>query len=700
MLAPTVDPRSFQDLVDEAKRRIPQYCPEWTDHNVSDPGVMLVELFAWMVHLLTYRLNQVPDRDLRQLLELIGARPDPPVPAQAELLFWLTAPVAGRRVVPRGVAVATRQTETEPAVVFTTDADLPLVEPRLRHLVLARQDGGADVYEDVSDRLDRLARRHEPLDTRVFQGRPEPGDAFLLGFAESVAGHALRLSLDVEDLGATGINQDDPPLVWEFWRRDGWKPLAPGPEAVGLLHRFDVDLARLGHRLDDTRGLARDGQVVLIVPTTCELATLPLPAGPVTACWLRCRAVRDETDDRFYERSPIIHRITAESIGGLVGASHAVEIVEEDLGYSDGTPGQRFALLNPPILPRRSDGERPETIEVTGEDGAFEPWQEVESFGASGPTDSHFTLDSLSGEVRFGPRLRAPGGEERQLGRVPPRGSRIRFASYRTGGRSAVHVGAGALVVPKSASDISYVKWVANLRPATRGRDGETLEELKLRAPDIVRSREVAVTRQDFEYHATRASPRVARARCADGWPNGPGADGASGPGHVRLMVVPVVSTLDGLVTAQELELPDALQREVKAYLQERCPLTVELEVRPACYRRASVAATLVTRQGPGGDEATRERRRAQIRAEAERRLYRLIHPTTGGADGRGWPWGKPLTLVDVHPLLQGVPGVAYVADVRVTSVDDGSDPSERELALAEDELLCSGQHEITVVEG
>src|SRR5919204_350522 len=125
MLAPTVDPRSFQDLVDEAKRRIPQYCPEWTDHNVSD-------------------------------------------------------------------------------------------------------------------RLDRLARRHEPLDTRVFQGRPEPGDAFLLGFAESVAGHALRLSLDVEDLGATGINQDDPPLVWEFWRRDGWKPLAPGPEAVGLLHRFDV----------------------------------------------------------------------------------------------------------------------------------------------------------------------------------------------------------------------------------------------------------------------------------------------------------------------------------------------------------------------------------------------------------------------------------------------------------------------------
>ena len=62
MLAPTVDPRSFQDLVDEAKRRIPQYCPEWTDHNVSDPGVTLIETFAYLVDQVLYRLNRVPER--------------------------------------------------------------------------------------------------------------------------------------------------------------------------------------------------------------------------------------------------------------------------------------------------------------------------------------------------------------------------------------------------------------------------------------------------------------------------------------------------------------------------------------------------------------------------------------------------------------------------------------------------------------
>ena len=60
--APNLDDRKFQDIVDEAKRLIPRYCPEWTNHNLSDPGVALIELFAWMSEMVLYRLNQVPDR--------------------------------------------------------------------------------------------------------------------------------------------------------------------------------------------------------------------------------------------------------------------------------------------------------------------------------------------------------------------------------------------------------------------------------------------------------------------------------------------------------------------------------------------------------------------------------------------------------------------------------------------------------------
>ena len=50
--APNLDDRTFQDLVREARAMIPRYCPEWTDHNLSDPGITLIELFAWMVEVL------------------------------------------------------------------------------------------------------------------------------------------------------------------------------------------------------------------------------------------------------------------------------------------------------------------------------------------------------------------------------------------------------------------------------------------------------------------------------------------------------------------------------------------------------------------------------------------------------------------------------------------------------------------------
>ncbi len=70
--APNLDDRHFQDLVDDAKRLVQQRCPTWTDHNVSDPGVTLIEAVAQMVDQLIYRLNRVPDLNYIKFLELIG----------------------------------------------------------------------------------------------------------------------------------------------------------------------------------------------------------------------------------------------------------------------------------------------------------------------------------------------------------------------------------------------------------------------------------------------------------------------------------------------------------------------------------------------------------------------------------------------------------------------------------------------------
>jgi len=89
---PSLDDRSFQDLLDELRTRIPLYCPEWTDHNVSDPGITLLELFAWLVDILLYRLNQVPFKHHVRLLELLGIQLEPPRAAIAPLTFYLSAP--------------------------------------------------------------------------------------------------------------------------------------------------------------------------------------------------------------------------------------------------------------------------------------------------------------------------------------------------------------------------------------------------------------------------------------------------------------------------------------------------------------------------------------------------------------------------------------------------------------------------------
>ena len=80
---PNLDDRRFQDLVDDAKRLVQQKCPEWTDHNVSDPGVTLIETFAWMTDQVLYRLNRVPERNYVKFLELIGVRLFPPTAARA-----------------------------------------------------------------------------------------------------------------------------------------------------------------------------------------------------------------------------------------------------------------------------------------------------------------------------------------------------------------------------------------------------------------------------------------------------------------------------------------------------------------------------------------------------------------------------------------------------------------------------------------
>lgn len=71
---PNLDKINFEEFVKEAKSLIPIYDPEWTNHNPSDPGITLIELFAWLCEMVMYRIDQVPDDNYQRFIELLGIK--------------------------------------------------------------------------------------------------------------------------------------------------------------------------------------------------------------------------------------------------------------------------------------------------------------------------------------------------------------------------------------------------------------------------------------------------------------------------------------------------------------------------------------------------------------------------------------------------------------------------------------------------
>ena len=95
-----LDDLRFQDLVTQARKRIALRCPEWDEHNVSDPGITLIEQFALMIEMLGYRIDRIPERLHVALLRLLDIELAPPVAATAELEFRLAGPAEREVTIP------------------------------------------------------------------------------------------------------------------------------------------------------------------------------------------------------------------------------------------------------------------------------------------------------------------------------------------------------------------------------------------------------------------------------------------------------------------------------------------------------------------------------------------------------------------------------------------------------------------------
>ena len=636
-----LDDRSFQDIVDEAKRLIPTYCPEWTNHNLSDPGVALIELFAWMTEMTLFRLNQVPDVFYTRMLNLLGFEPFPATAARADLTFWLTSVLDDTVVVPADTQVATVG-DVGVTRVFTTLDDLVIAPPRS---IAALTSIGTDTFADVWDEL-RIDRGAVACFRTV-----TPGDAFYLGFDNTLAGVALRLDIDANVEGI-GVLPDRPPMRWEIWQGEGWIPVRPYTDSTG--------------------GLNRNGSIVLLVPNQHE----PLMLGGQRAYWLRARLLVPEPGQPPYRASPQIRKIVASAVGGTTRAEHSQQIGREVLGQSIGRPDQSFSVRNTPVLPRRLS----ETVTVS-RDNQSEEWIEVADFGRSTEHDKHFVWNSTTGEVTFGPLIRYPDGSTRQHGAVPREGAIIAATAYRNGGGASGNVGAGVLRGMRTT--VPYVADVENLGPAIGGVDAETVENAKQRGPQSLRTGGRAVTAEDFERVAAEADPSIARVRCLPPLESGR---------PIRLLLVPTVTRRPEQIQLDDFALPDDMTNRVRTHLDERRILGTTIEIGTPYYQGVTAATLLTARPG---------RPASLVRDRALAALYRYLNPITGGADGLGWAFDTDLNAASVFQLLEAVEGVERVDEVLFFEYDLRNHErigfGKDLVKLDRDSLFLSANHQVVV---
>lgn len=658
LVAPNLDDRDFDRILAEAKSLIPRYAPEWTDHNESDPGITLLQLFSWMTEMLIYRLNQVPERNYIEFLRLVGTELKPAHPATAELTFNLTKTAADTVIVPRGTQVAVSDGGDGAPLVFETEESLVALSAKLA--AVQSFDGFAFTVE---------TKKNEAAGQSFYPFGPHAreGAALYLGFDTpnqfpsdqvnlTVYVHAEGLRPEGRhcdlDLGALPVPAT---LAWEYWDGAFWQQFSPDK--------------------DETRAFTRDGHVYLSTPGASFKKS---KTGSVVESlyWIRCRLERSS-----YDTAPQLDAVMTNT----VRAAQAQTARDEVLGGSSGRPDQTFKLASAPVVVRaraeKVAGRGGGFVNVTSlrlevdEGQGFEVWEERADFFDSGPDDPHYLLNRTTGEVKFGDGRR---------GRIPvanpanPNGN-IVAREYRFGGGKRGNVGAGTITGLQTF--VESVDSVTNRRAATGGADEETLTDAKLRAPREIKSKERAVTAEDFEFLA-RETPG-ARVRRAKALPlRHPQFTGAPIPGVVTVVVVPDSDSPRPTPGSATLA-------AVCAHLNKHRLLTSEVHVVPPTYRKVRVEADIVVR--PEDDLS-------QVKREVEQRLTTYFHPLRGGERGEGWEFGGEIFYSDVYRTVLQTEGVARIRDNQLEIIlDDERQTFCRDVPIGTGELVYSDGHDIRV---
>jgi hypothetical protein len=641
---PMLDNRVFDQLVAEGEAQISRLSPSWTNYNASDPGITLLELFAWLSEQNLYRTNRVTDEMARAFLRLVDIEPAPPGVAGTVVLLATNG---------TAVALPDRVQLNDPlgAVVFETQEALTVSAAHLAQVLAG--DPPADVtvanLAPYDASKDAVAGSFLP-----FGAAPAAGAAFYLGFDAALGPAGTPVSLyawtitPAQDAATReSLLREDADdwrqhytvrTVWEFHAADGsWQPL---PEIE-----------------DATRALTLSGFVRFVVPAGHA------PGGPGPLWFIRCRIVCGT-----FECGTRVDRVGINA----VAAEHAASLdAPEMVGISLGHAAEIYDTAASPVVAGSTH------LSLVSGAQRDDRWSETLQWDLVGPHDRRYVLQPDLGRITAGNGMR---------GAVLPAGWKL-LLYYRVGGGVEGNIAASTLSglvasvwnrarIPGEAA-VAAALSVTQPVAAFGGSAAEALAAAEARAVAALSAPTRAITLADIVALAC-AVPGVPVAR-AMALPNThPAVPCYTAAGCITVIVVPNCPGVAPMPSAGFL-------RAVAGFLDPRRPLTTELHVVAPTYVTLIVAATLQT---------TSIADPAALPALAQAALDRFFNPLQGGPAGGGWPIGRAVYRTEVMALLAALPGVLTVTNLTLQA--GAAAPVCGNIDICASELVRSGQHQVT----
>lgn len=676
---PDLDDRSYEDLLEDARKQISVVDEDWTDHNAHDPGITILELLAWLSESYRYQLDQVEDRHRRKYAQLLGVSPRPPQPATGDVRVAPDASVAGETV-PANTRLVADDGSTERR--FETTRDVVL--------------SGASVAKVVADTPDGRGNLTPAADAdgtyfQAFGDTAVAGSTLYLGFDTdpfASPNAPLELHVDYHDtnLPPTASHGAEPvdfeptvDLSWEYCTDyRAW-------ELTSTWESFDV-LA------DTTDSLYGTGRVVLAHPGRDRWQGV---AGRDTRvldqdggyAWIRV-----QLESPGYEIPPQVKRVRT----NVLPVAHRVTVDGERLTRADGSdetsarPHQCFEFDHAPVLDADvdvGDDTWTHTADVdpygradrTPRRGPVE-FTTRNDFDASGPDDHHYVIEYTEGAIRFGDNIR---------GAVPDADEPVEATSYTYGGGPDGNVPADSEwwfePPPATGPDVDWAAptvvrnaTVSPLGPAAGGRAAEDVDDALERLRRDLDRPYRAVTASDCEYVALNTPGlRFGRARAVvtDGDDVGDCVD----HDEVRVVLVPFSPSAIDRPTPSE-----GFLEAVDCHLESHRLLTDRVTATAPTYVDIGVTVKVELEPGYVAD------RRIDAITDA---LDEFLSPLRG-FDGDGWPFGRSVYYSELYERVGDVDGVDCVTDVDVaatgegTVVDDAVDIPDTALAAPADHTV------------